>query len=251
MKNLRNYFTSKRQIVSLFLLIITFSIGISQAPQWFSEQVKKRRANSKESTTQEFIEDLWNTIYTISNKYSIDPVFISAVIAVESNFRNVQGPGGVLGMMQILPSTAKGISKLLKLEIPKDWNSLLNDYKLNITYGTAYLSYLYKKTGSLQKALEEYNNGKNKVTYAQTVMKQYEYYKNLHEKELKEISQKSRKFETITSTSVTSGSTTTELTGTTATETTNEGTQTYLQDVPPCSPLTGATETSIATDTVK
>lgn len=215
MKNLRNYFTFKRRLVSLFLLLITLSIGLSQAPQWFSEQVKKRREGSKEPSTQEFIEDLWNTIYTISNKYAIDPVFISAVIAVESNFRNVKGPGGVLGMMQILPSTAKGIAKLLKLETPKDWNDLLNDYKLNITYGTAYLSYLYKKTGSLQKALEEYNNGKNKVTYAQTVMKQYEYYKNLHEKELKELSQKSQKSqksESITTTTVTLGSTETSIT---------------------------------------
>ncbi|MFN6992138.1 MAG: transglycosylase SLT domain-containing protein [Fervidobacterium sp.] len=254
MENLRNYFTFKRQIVSLFLLIITVSVSLSQVPQWFSEQVKKRRAGSKEPTTQEFLEDLWNTIYTISNKYAIDPVFISAVIAVESNFRNVKGPGGVLGMMQILPSTAKGIAKLLKLETPKDWNDLLNDYELNITYGTAYLYYLYKKTGSLQKALEEYNNGKNKVTYAQTVMKQYEYYKNLHEKELKELSQTSQKSESITTTYVTPESTSVELTSTTATETTNEGTQTHLPaapEVPPCNPLIGATETSIATGTRK
>jgi len=175
----------RTKIMFLAMLILLSAINVlAEAPTWFSNVVKQRRSGSKEKTTQEFIEDLWDTINSISEKYQMDPVFITAVIAIESNFSNVQGPGGVLGMMQILPSTAKSIAKLLNLEVPKDWNQLLTDYKLNITYGTAYLSYLYKKTGSLVKALESYNNGKNKTTYAQTVMKQYDYYKSLHEKEM-------------------------------------------------------------------
>ncbi|HOJ94547.1 MAG TPA: transglycosylase SLT domain-containing protein [Fervidobacterium nodosum] len=180
---------SKLILVLSFILILS-SIALCETPKWFLEVVTKRRANVKEKTTEEFVNDLWNTISDISEKYNMDPVFISTVIALESNFTNAKGPGGVLGMMQILPSTAQGIAKLLKLEVPKDgWNTLLTDYKLKITYGTAYLSYLYKKTGSLSKALEEYNNGKNKQKYATTVMQQYEYYKSLHEKELKEKAQ--------------------------------------------------------------
>ncbi|WP_448374957.1 transglycosylase SLT domain-containing protein, partial [Fervidobacterium sp.] len=132
-------------------------------------------------------------------QYGLPPTLITALISVESNFSNVKGPGGVLGMMQILPSTAKSISKLLGLEIPKNgWEELLTNYKLNITYGTAYISYLYKKHGTLQKALEEYNNGKNKAKYAELILKQYKYYHELHTTEL------SKKQSILSQTSVTS-----------------------------------------------
>ncbi len=158
-----------------------------QTPDWFKEQVQKRRKNVGQQTTQEFVDDLWRVIYTVSTKYELPPTYIAAVIAVESNFTNAKGAGGVLGMMQILPSTAQSIAKLLKLDVPKNgWNDLLTNYELNITYGTAYLSYLFKKHGSLQKALEYYNNGKNKVTYAQTIMKQYSFYDSLHTSEMKQ-----------------------------------------------------------------
>lgn len=176
-------FQTKIILLTIFFLLSVVNI-FAEAPTWFANVVKQRRAGVKEKTAPEFIEELWNTISSICNKYQMDPVFITTVIAIESNFTNVQGAGGVLGMMQIHPLTAKSIAKLLNLEVPKDWNQLLTDYKLNITYGTAYLSYLYKKSGSLFSALESYNNGKNKTTYAQTVMKQYEYYRGLHEKEL-------------------------------------------------------------------
>lgn len=153
---------------------------IPAVPKWFQVEVTRRRAGSGEKTTNDFITELWNTIWEISTRYEIDPLFITAVIALESNFRNVKGSGGVLGMMQILPSTAKIIAQLTKLEQPKDWNELLTNHRLNITYGTAYLSYLFKQTGSLSKALERYNNGPKKEIYAQNVMSLYEKYRNMH-----------------------------------------------------------------------
>ncbi|MGB9614561.1 MAG: transglycosylase SLT domain-containing protein [Fervidobacterium sp.] len=172
------------KLITFLTLLIISSLAFSQAPGWFADVVAKKRTGVKEKTTVEFIEELWNTICAVSEKYEMDPVFITTVIAYESNFANAKGPGGVLGMMQILPSTAQIIAKLLSLEVPKDWNQLLTDYKLNITYGTAYLSYLYKKTGSLSKALESYNNGKNKEIYAKNVMSLYDKYKQMHENEL-------------------------------------------------------------------
>ncbi|ODN30821.1 transglycosylase SLT domain-containing protein [Fervidobacterium thailandense] len=165
----------------------TLTNSVPPVPKWFQTEVSRRRAGAGEKTTPEFTAELWNIVWEVSTQYEIDPFFISAVIAVESNFRNVKGPGGVLGMMQILPSTARTIAQLLKLEQPKDWNELLTNHKLNITYGTAYLSYLFKQTGSLSKALERYNNGPKKETFAQTVMGVYERYKSLH---LQETGQK-------------------------------------------------------------
>lgn len=158
------------------------------APNWFCDTVVAKRGRENEKTTDTFIDELWQTISSTCEKYEMDPVFIAAVISVESNFTNAKGAGGVLGMMQILPSTAKSISNLLNLEKPSDWNQLLTDYKLNITYGTAYLSHLFKKTGSLTSALESYNGGKNKKAYAQLIMSQYESYKLKHEAELAALS---------------------------------------------------------------
>jgi len=156
--------------ILLFTVSLTSVVSFGQdgeqtkSPDWFRNAVVKKRAGMNLKTAPEFVDDLWNAIYTISTKYNVPPTLIAAVISVESNFANVKGAGDVVGMMQISISTAKGISKLLGLEQPKNgWNELLTNYWLNITYGTAYIAYLYKKHGTFQKALEEYNNGKNKT----------------------------------------------------------------------------------------
>lgn len=190
----------RRIVIVLYLFFVALLLfsNTVETPKWFCEVVTAKRARMNEKTTQEFIDELWETISSICEKYEMDPVFIAAVISVESNFTNVKGAGGVLGMMQILPSTAQIISRLLSLEKPADWNQLLTDYKLNITYGTAYLSYLFKKTGSLASALESYNNGKNKKTYSLTIMTQYEAYKSKHETELASMKTASNSVATAT-----------------------------------------------------
>lgn len=198
----------KKILVTLLLMLSLVSLLADDvqtitAPNWFCDAVVTKRGRENQKTTDVFIDELWQTISTISEKYDMDPVFIAAVISVESNFTNAKGAGGVLGMMQILPSTAKSIANLMNLEKPDDWNQLLTDYKLNITYGTAYLSYLFKKTGSLTSALESYNGGKNKKAYAQLIMGQYENYKLKHEAELAALSS------TIETVTITSGATNT------------------------------------------
>ncbi|WP_448379016.1 transglycosylase SLT domain-containing protein [Fervidobacterium sp.] len=167
--------------------VVSFGQGSEQAkaPEWFRNAVVKKRAGMNLKTAPEFIDDLWNAIYTIGTKYYVPPTLIAAIISVESNFANVKGVGDVVGMMQISISTAKNISKLLGLEQPKNgWDELLTNYWLNITYGTAYIAYLYKKHGTFQKALEEYNNGKNKTKYAQLILQQYSLYESLHSSEM-------------------------------------------------------------------
>ncbi len=161
--------------VTILLLVFT---QIFSAPNWFSKIVRERRGRT--ATSNEFIESLWNDISTLSNQYSLDPVFITAVVAAESNFINTKGPGGVIGYMQILPSTARGIAKLLGFETPKEgFENMLWDQKKNIQYGTAYLSYLYKKSGTLKGALMAYNNGPKKEQYAESILKLYSRYSEL------------------------------------------------------------------------
>ncbi len=190
--------------MTIMILLVVF-MQVFSAPEWFSKIVIERRG--KLSTSNEFTESLWNDILTFSKQYFLDPVFVTAVIAVESNFVNTKGPGGVIGYMQILPSTAKGIAKLLEFETPKEgFETMLWNQKKNIQYGTAYLSYLYKKTGTLKGALMSYNNGPKKEQYAENVLKLYNKYSEFAKAEEKnqtveKVESSESLFKVITSTS--------------------------------------------------
>jgi len=97
------------------------------------------------------------------------------MIKVETEFRNVIGIAGELGMMQIKKETAQLVARKFGLKEPDDgWLTLLWDYRLNIEYGALYLKYLLEKSGgNVVKALEQYNGGSFKTEYARSVMSFY------------------------------------------------------------------------------
>ncbi|MDR3012819.1 MAG: transglycosylase SLT domain-containing protein [Chitinispirillales bacterium] len=73
-----------------------------------------------------------------SNKYGVDPLFVSAVMRQESifNYRLVSHAGAI-GLMQIMPNTGRSIAQ--QLELPYDVDSLYS-YRYNIRLGVHYLS---------------------------------------------------------------------------------------------------------------
>lgn len=80
-------------------------------------------------------------IITESAKYSMDPVFVLAVIKTESKFNpTIIGRHGEIGLMQIKPSTATWIAQ--KYKIQWDSRSDLHDPSINIKLGLAYMDYL-------------------------------------------------------------------------------------------------------------
>lgn len=84
------------------------------------------------------------TIITQSAKYSMDPVFILAVIKTESKFNpTIVGRHGEIGLMQIKPSTAAWIAN--KYKIQWNSNSNLQNPSANIQIGMAYMDYLRNK----------------------------------------------------------------------------------------------------------
>jgi|GEM_PF-3806537 len=102
--------------------------------------------------------DLANTIMDNCDKYEIDPFLVLAVIKVESNFRPKAVSGmGAMGLMQLMPSTAKYISKKFDLGFHGS-NSLFNPHT-NVTYGIAYLSLLKQRYKKIEHALLAYNYG--------------------------------------------------------------------------------------------
>lgn len=91
-----------------------------------------------------------------------DPAFTHSLMRQESMFNaDVKSPAGARGLMQLLPSTAKGVAK--KLGIPFS-ESRLSDPSYNVRLGTAFVqSQLDNFDGSYVLALAAYNAGPGRV----------------------------------------------------------------------------------------
>lgn len=137
----------------------------SNAINVYSETLKVRNAffrliyGSGDDFRSETIMYYSKLIAENSLKNDIDPMLILAVIATESSFRRgVVSPVGAIGLMQLMPSTARYISEKTGIPGISSWRQLFNS-ATNISLGTAYLAYLIKLTGSVEQALVAYNIG--------------------------------------------------------------------------------------------
>lgn len=94
---------------------------------------------------------------------SLDPAWIYGVIRKESAFSpRISSSAGAIGLMQLLPSTAKFIAR--KHGIHKKQKIKLKEPNSNIKIGSAYLNYLSKKyNGNRILATAAYNAGPNRV----------------------------------------------------------------------------------------
>ena len=92
----------------------------------------------------------------------IDPALLAAVIYQESKFSaHARSRSGAIGLMQLTPSTAKGIA--LRTGGTAFRVSDLTDPAINIRYGSWYLHDLFAKYGSLRLVLAAYNAGQGNV----------------------------------------------------------------------------------------
>lgn len=97
-----------------------------------------------------------------ARNYRLDPALLAAVIYQESKFRpTVVSGAGAVGLMQLLPSTARGIATRTGGSGFRD--SDLTDPEINIRYGAWYLRHLLDKYGDERTALAAYNAGQANV----------------------------------------------------------------------------------------
>jgi soluble lytic murein transglycosylase len=97
-----------------------------------------------------------------ARNYRLDPALLAAVIYQESKFdADARSDRGAIGLMQLLPATAKGIAE--RTGGSKFRVSDLYDPELNVRYGAWYLRHLLDKYGSERTALAAYNAGQRNV----------------------------------------------------------------------------------------
>ena len=97
-----------------------------------------------------------------AKNYRLDPALLAAVIYQESKFDpDARSDQGAIGLMQLLPGTAKGIAERTggtKFRVADLYNP-----ELNVRYGAWYLRHLLDKYGSERTALAAYNAGQANV----------------------------------------------------------------------------------------
>ena len=97
-----------------------------------------------------------------ARNYELDPALLAAVIYRESKFdADARSRSGAIGLMQLLPDTAKGIAVHTggRRFVVDD----LYDPEINVRYGAFYLRRLLRKYGDERLALAAYNAGQRNV----------------------------------------------------------------------------------------
>ncbi len=104
----------------------------------------------------------WPRVTSAASNYNIDPFLLLSLIREESRFDpEALSSAGAIGLMQLMPQTAKTTAQSLNLSVNNP-NSLY-DADLNIKIGTHYLNILLRQFDSIPAALAAYNAGGQRV----------------------------------------------------------------------------------------
>jgi soluble lytic murein transglycosylase-like protein len=112
------------------------------------------------------VESLASNVDRVSRRFGVDSEMIYAVIRAESSFDpKAVSDRGAMGLMQILPSTAREVAAHLNIHWTDD--RILWDPVTNLEMGTFYLSTLLTRFDSVETALAAYNQGPNRIAALQ------------------------------------------------------------------------------------
>jgi soluble lytic murein transglycosylase len=105
------------------------------------------------------IEATANQIIRLCHLLGFQPSLVLAVIEHESSFRpHAISPMGAIGLMQLLPATARIVGAPIGIEVPYG-GANLKDPLVNVTLGMHYLAQLHDDFKTLASTLAAYNLG--------------------------------------------------------------------------------------------
>ncbi len=111
---------------------------------------------------KETMRDIGASIASASERYDVPPEMILAIIRIESTFDvAARSHKGAVGLMQLLPSTAREIAQELRMDWPGA--EILENPATNIEMGTYYLTKLLAQFENLAVALAAYNHGPGRI----------------------------------------------------------------------------------------
>lgn len=98
-----------------------------------------------------------------SGRSGLPEHWLYGVMRRESAFMpQIKSPVGAIGVMQLMPRTARSVAKRLRIKAPS--KARLTDTKLNLQLGASYLAHLYKMNNQhLPLSLAAYNAGPSRV----------------------------------------------------------------------------------------
>ena len=97
-----------------------------------------------------------------ARNYDLPPALLAAVIYTESKFdASARSDAGAMGLMQLLPETAKGIA--VRTGGDRFVVDDLLDPEINVRYGSWYLRHLLDRYDDLRTALAAYHAGQGNV----------------------------------------------------------------------------------------
>ena len=108
----------------------------------------------------------WGQIKEKADALQLDPYLVAGLIRQESEFNpDARSRSDARGLMQLLPSTAKGMAKQVSGHKSHFDVASLSVPSINVAYGTTYLrKVLNLFNGSLEEAVAAYNAGENRVS---------------------------------------------------------------------------------------
>ncbi|MFQ5664561.1 MAG: transglycosylase SLT domain-containing protein [Terriglobia bacterium] len=108
-----------------------------------------------------FPRPYWEAIEREARRQRLDPYLVAALIRQESRFEaQAVSSAGALGLMQLMPGTARYLARRRRLA-----QSRILDSAFNIRLGTGYLAQLLRRFGgNLEKAVAAYNGGGTRVS---------------------------------------------------------------------------------------
>jgi len=97
-----------------------------------------------------------------AKNHDLDPALLASVIYAESRFDpNARSDAGAVGLMQLLPETARGIA--LRTGGNRFVVADLRDPEINVRYGSWYLDHLLHRYSDTELALAAYHAGQGNV----------------------------------------------------------------------------------------